>query len=311
MAVVLDWSSARLDPAAVKAAGVVGVCRYQWIEDGTRPAFNQAKAIRRPEYDALLRAGLTVTLNCQVDKADYLGGYATGLRHGQKSLLHSREMGHPDSRPVILTVQDTGIPSSDYHIAIAYMSGFVNGRGQGPQACYGGTDIGNLCVNAGLAKFLWVPIAATSWSRSSSSHIALKQLPTKSYPQFPSSAYDENQTVQADWGQHPGPEEDMATSDEYAAAAWGHGLRNWVTGETQAAGNLLGFAHLEASEAKRMATACFDKIELCRSELAELRAIVDAIVKHGLTDEQVEAIGDAVSGRVRSELNNTKLGPST
>lgn len=202
---VMDYSVARPDIAAIKAAGFVGVCRYQWIVPGTRPDFNRAKAITRPEYGALLAAGLTVALNCQVDKADYLGGYATGLRHGRFSLLHSREMGHPDSRPVILTVQDTGIAPSNYNLAVEYMHGFMDGRGLGPQAYYGGTTIGNLCVNAGLAKFIWHPVAATSWSAVPSDSVALRQLPSKSYPQFPPTAYDENDIVQADWGQHPGP----------------------------------------------------------------------------------------------------------
>ena len=200
---VMDYSSARPDLPAVKAAGFVGLVRYQWITGGTRVSFNMAKAIQRPEYQHAQNLGLAIALNCQVDKDDYLGGYARGLDYGRRSLLHSREMGHPDSRPVILTVQDQGIVSSRYRLAVDYMRGFVDGRGQGPQAYYGGTNIGNLCVAEGLAKFLWVPIAATSWSTQPSAHIALKQLPTKSYPQFPPSSYDENDIAKPDWGQHP------------------------------------------------------------------------------------------------------------
>lgn len=199
---MFDFSSARLDPAALKAANIVGVCRYQWIEGGTRPDFNRAKAIDKPEYDSYLRAGITVTLNCQVDKADYVGGYATGLRHGQLSLQHSRSVGHPDSTPVILTVQDSGIPTSAYPTAVEYMHGFVDGRGQGSQAFYGGTDIGNLCVRAGYARFIW-QAAASSWSTQASQWVALRQLTSKSYPQFPPLSYDENDIVAPYYGQNP------------------------------------------------------------------------------------------------------------
>lgn len=201
---VVDFSSTRLDPVALRAAGFAGAARYQWIEAGQRPQFNRDKAITRAEYDALRGAGLAVALICQVDKDNYLRGYPEGLRHGALSLQHSRSMGHPDSCPILLAVQDQSIPVSNYNLTVDYMHGFMDGRGMGPQLVYGGTNVGNLCVNAGYAKGIW-QAAASSWSTVPSASVVMKQLVSKSYPQFPPLSYDENDILAANWGQNPGP----------------------------------------------------------------------------------------------------------
>jgi hypothetical protein len=197
---VIDYSGWRPDPEALVAAGVTGVARYQWIEPGERPEFNRAKAITKDEYDALLAAGLRIMLICQVDKENYRGGHAEGLRHGRLSLIHSREMGHPDARPVALAVQDSGIKAEDIPLAVEYARGFKEGRGQGPQAVYAGTNVGNACVRAGHSLWIW-QAAATSWSTEPSNHVAVRQETTKSLP-FDEDLYDENTVFGDDWGQH-------------------------------------------------------------------------------------------------------------
>jgi hypothetical protein len=200
LADIMDYSSARPSIPLIKTAGIVGVCRYQWLMPGLRPDFNRAKAITKSEYDELLRNGLTVTLNAQLDKEDWKSGYSHGVDLGRASLLHSREMGHPDHLPVILTVQDSGaihIPT-----AVEFMRGFVDGRGLGPQAVYGGTPVIDACQNAGLSQFGW-KAAASSWSPHTSRHVVLEQRTTKSYPQFPYTWYDENTIFSPFWGQNP------------------------------------------------------------------------------------------------------------
>jgi len=199
---VIDYSVARPPIAALKAAEVTGVCRYQWIEAGLRPEFNRDKAITKSEYVALIAAGIEVLLICQVDKANYLGGYAEGLRHGRASLVHSRQMGHPDTRPVVLAIQDQGIPTANHALAVEYSRGFKDGRGQGPQLGYGGTDVLNKCVQAGHIWGIW-KAAATSWSTQASNHIVLVQLPNIQLPNFPYN-HDVNSVPKLDWGQyHP------------------------------------------------------------------------------------------------------------
>jgi len=114
-------------------------------------------------------------------------------------------MGHPDSCAVLLAVQDQFIPPANYGLAVEYMHGFKDGRTLGPQIMYGGTNVGNLCVQAGHAKGIW-QAAALSWSTASSQWVVMRQLISKSYPQFPPLAYDENDILQQDWGQNPGPD---------------------------------------------------------------------------------------------------------
>lgn len=216
---VFDFSSARLDPAALKTAGLIGVARYQWITGGTRPQFNQDKAISRPEYDSYLRAGLSVALIVEVDKDDYKGGYARGFQYGQLSLQNARSLGHPDSASAILTVQDVSFGATDYNLGVEYTRGFRDGRGLAP-IVYGGTNLINRCVQAGVASGGW-KAAAGSWSSVSSPYLVMVQKTSKSYPQFPPLSYDENDVVASDWGQAPRPGGQDPTPASVAQATWG------------------------------------------------------------------------------------------
>jgi len=199
---VIDISVAQLTSADIKSAGAIGVVQYLSLP-GTRPGFNEAKRIKKPVYDDRLAWGLAVALVFQVDKADYLGGYARGFEFGRASREQSTALGHPDSAGVILCVQDSGIPRGSFGLAVEHMRGYVDGRGLGPQPAYCGTDLGNYLVGAGLTTWLWQP-AAASWSTSPSPHVSMQQLESKSYP-WPQGAYDENLVLQPDWGQNPRP----------------------------------------------------------------------------------------------------------
>lgn len=225
---VIDFSVAQLGSAQIKSQGAVGVVRYLSVA-GTRPLFNEQKRIKPPEYNEHLAWGLSIALVMQVDKVDYLQGYAWGHQLGQASLQQSRALGHPDACGVYLAVQDAGIPRNNYGLAVDHMRGYTDGRGLGPQPAYCGTDLGNYLVGAGVASWLWQPVSE-SWSTSASPHVRLKQLRSQTYS-LP-GAYDEDKVLHPDWGQNPRPNilppPNPGTVTEEEAMLW----VRWI-GETQ------------------------------------------------------------------------------
>jgi hypothetical protein len=191
---VFDYSFWRPDPHALKAAGIVGVQRYLTTT-------SSAKRITKPEYDALHAAGLAVLLGFEDASTSWQGGRQAGLIHGRAARAQARALGHPDSRPIAFAI-DSGDQVNNVGTAVAYVSGCVDGSGTGRQMVYAGTNVIEACWHADLITGGWQP-AAASWSQVPSNHVVLKQLTSKSFPQFPPSAYDENLVLAADWGQWP------------------------------------------------------------------------------------------------------------
>lgn len=219
MPTVFDYSAWRPDPRALKAAGIVGVSRY--LTTGTS-SFSKAKKIDKPEYDALLAAGLTVVLNWELDKGSWRGGYDVGRTHGAAARQQARALGHPDHRPIYQSV-DTDWTDSELGVALDYQRGFNDGGGVGPQGMYGTCKMLNAAAFAGLIRFSW-QTAAHSWNGNAGDcpEAHMIQLVSKSYPQFPSTAYDENKVMAVDWGQWPFmvpfPEPPLTEADALLAA---------------------------------------------------------------------------------------------
>ena len=82
-----DYTS-RIDPALLKDADVTDVLRYLCYT----PVGNW-KNIRQPEYDELLAAGISVTLNWEYDAHDWLT--ANGHDHGKTAALQAKALGYP------------------------------------------------------------------------------------------------------------------------------------------------------------------------------------------------------------------------
>lgn len=89
MSWVADYSAARPDPAALKAAGCVGVVRYA---GALTPAFN----ITADEYATLQAAGLPVAVVCEQRVNDILGGRAVGQEMAKAALADTRRAKLPD-----------------------------------------------------------------------------------------------------------------------------------------------------------------------------------------------------------------------
>jgi hypothetical protein len=196
---VFDYSVARPDPAQMSAAGIVGVCRYI-----CRPTskFNADKTITKAEYDRLHAAGIAVTLNFEQEK-DRWRHPELGFSDGQVARSMARALGHPDSRPIIQSV-DTNWTSGELSVALSYQAEFNRGSGTGPQGMYGTAAMIDAAFARGLIVLGW-QTGSRSWTGNAtdSPNAALLQRTTKSYPQFPPTSYDENDIRKADWGQWP------------------------------------------------------------------------------------------------------------
>lgn len=79
--------------AELRAAGVVGVCRYL-----APPQLS--KVIHQAEYDRLVNAGLQVILNWEYDTYDWLGGATKGALHAYDAAKQAKELGYPLGSPI-------------------------------------------------------------------------------------------------------------------------------------------------------------------------------------------------------------------
>lgn len=309
MAVAFDWSTANLPVAVVKAAGVEGGIRYLSIPgfDQSRWKFNEDKRIKKPEYDTFRALNFPISLVMQVDKNDWQFGYNHGVDHGRASLAQSRALGHPDSCGVALAVQDQGIPTSGIPTAVEYMHGYIDGRGLGRQPCYGGTLVGEACIKAGYASWIW-QAASSSWSPIPSSNVAIKQLTSKSYPQFPQSAYDENLILKSDWGQNPGPQIPTTPPEEEIMAFIAFSDKG---SPLCVAADCSNYFFLSANDYSALVGAGYKVVKLDQETLdripytgtlqAKMDALIAAVlnidtsVEFSLTPEQIQKIADSIT----------------
>lgn len=193
---VIDYSWWRPALADLKAAGIVSVCRY------LAPLPN-GKVIDKAEYGALRAAGIGVVLNWESSGTSYTGGYAAGKAEGAEARRQARALGHPDSRPIIQSV-DIGVEPSQ--ALIDYQRGFNDGGGCGRQGFYGDGACADMLFGAGLISVYW-QANARGWPGSSvdDPRAALVQRTSHSFAHLPANQYDESDIKLPDYGQQPAP----------------------------------------------------------------------------------------------------------
>lgn len=155
MAAVADYSFARPDPNALKAAGYEGVMRYLCPD---LPA-THGKLILPPEYDALLAAGLTVTCNFEWFQTRPTQGHDAGYSDAQIANQQAVALGYPAGRVIYYSV-DTG---TTVDAVRPYFQGIHDAAGPYLVGFYGGQPIGLELMREGLVSHLWIANAA-SWS---------------------------------------------------------------------------------------------------------------------------------------------------
>lgn len=161
MGIALDYT-ARIDPAALKAAGVTDVLRYISL-----PLASTAwKRIGLAEYRELLAAGIRVTLNWEYDAQDWLGGASAGATHAAAAVAAARALGYPAGR-VIVGSADFNMTRAQWDSSgHAYGHAFataVRAGGYRP-GVYGPWDVLTWVRDAGLMDAFWQAGMSTSWS---------------------------------------------------------------------------------------------------------------------------------------------------
>lgn len=156
MAWVADYT-ARIAPAALKAAGVVGVCRYV-----SRSSW---KVIGKAEYAELRAAGIAVVLNFEDEANGWLGGAAAGKADAEFAVAAARALGYPAGAPIPssadfnMTSAQWSVPCRAY--AVAYRDGVR--AGGFTEGVYGPSDVLGWCKTLGY-RWFWQAGMSTSWS---------------------------------------------------------------------------------------------------------------------------------------------------
>lgn len=161
MGIVLDYTS-RIAPSALKAAGVVGVCRYLSPDQPN----TRWKVITPAEYQELRGSGINVYLNWEYSATDWLGGSSVGRAHGTAAQIEAHALGYP-AGSVILGSADFDMTRSQWlNAGRAYAQGFAAGVRAGGYrpGVYGPWDVLQWVADEHLMDAFWQAGMSTSWS---------------------------------------------------------------------------------------------------------------------------------------------------
>jgi hypothetical protein len=157
--IALDYTF-RIDPAALRAAGVVGVCRY--LKPDSAPTYRIGLA----EYRELIAAGIDVTLNWEFDAYDWLGGAARGQAHAADAVRQAQALGYRPGR-VIVGSADFNMTKAQWDTSAAsYARAFASGvRAAGFRpGVYGPWDVLTWIRDDKIMDAFWQAGMSTSWS---------------------------------------------------------------------------------------------------------------------------------------------------
>jgi len=152
--VILDYSYARPDPAAMRGAGAIAVMRYL----SPTPAKNLSAA----ERDALHAAGLGIGLVWESTAARAGAGYAAGLADARAAEAQAAALGYPAGCPIFYAV--------DYAAAVAAVLPYFQGVAAAavhPLGVYGSAAI----VEGVPAPWKWQTAAWSAGRISPAAHL--------------------------------------------------------------------------------------------------------------------------------------------
>lgn len=161
MTQALDYSLARPDPAAIKAAGYVGVLRY--VAPPSLP-----KVIKQPEYAALQAAGLQVALNWEWYAARAREGAAAGMADAQEAKKQADALGYTGA---IYFSVDYDAPESDQPTLDAYFNACAGVIGLARLGAYAGYWPLKRFFDAGVITYGWQTLAWSGGHRESRAHL--------------------------------------------------------------------------------------------------------------------------------------------
>lgn len=199
---VLDYSTARPDPAAMRASGAVGVMRYLSL-------VGNPKNLTGSELAALLAAGLEVGLVWETSANRTSAGSVAGHVDAIQADQMATALGFPADRPVYFAT-DGNVYSptilSYYQAAIAATSR--------PVGVYGSTTLLDACAGIGV-RYGW---KVSTWG-GPTNNACLQQM-ANTRPTIPGT--DVNEVLHPDWGQL-GYQEDDLTDDQAKQLTEVHG----------------------------------------------------------------------------------------
>lgn len=191
---VIDFSTARPGPAAIKAAGYAGVIRYLAYWD---PANPNPKIITASELAGYRQAGIPVAFVWETSAGAALGGYAVGLAHAQAAHALLNSLGVPASVPVYYAV-DTQISFGAIPVILDYFRGVKAGSVR-PVGVYGQASVLDAVGTAGVASYFWQTMA---WSAGV---ISARAMMVQVVGGSKLTDTDVNIVSVSDWGQYPRP----------------------------------------------------------------------------------------------------------
>lgn len=194
MAWVADYTH-RIAPADLRAAGVVGVCRYL-----SYPV-PSGKVIGRAEYDELVAAGFHVVLNWEYDARDWLGGASAGAAHGKEAARQAKALGHPAGRPLpgSADLDMTWAQWTSYGrpYALAYRNAVHDGGYDA--GAYGHTDLLGWCYDLGGFGLLWQSMSTAFAAGRNATRSPLAHLWQRRRVTVAGQQVDYNDILQSDW----------------------------------------------------------------------------------------------------------------
>lgn len=191
MTVVADYSGARPDLHALKAAGAEGIVRY------LAPLPNQ-KVIDVAEYQAALGAGLTVTLIWEWTNQRALAGAEAGAVDGAEAARQAKQLGYTGI--VYACLEDpTPVDVTSWPTVEAYARAFAIAFG-GEIGGYGSQNLLEDFIQRGVIRYGW-QVGGWSHSVSGICHLYQRQKLTVLSP-F-GTQVDEDAILQPDYGQVP------------------------------------------------------------------------------------------------------------
>lgn len=239
---VCDYAWGRPDPAAIKAAGFVAVCRYL-SHDMT------GKTLTADEAGALHAAGLGVVLNFEDSAGRPLQGAGAGTADAQFANDLADQLGAPASCPIYYSCDTDPGPQPSLQLVAYYVAAAAVGRR--PVGVYGGAVLVQFLLNRSIAQYGWTA-NASSWDHGVAPVGHMHQLyghpaGTPTIAGVSPQAYDTSEVLNPNFGAWGGTqgEPDMTPDEHNILVAIGQRLQQ-IQGEAPGSPPALGAAQISA-----------------------------------------------------------------